>query len=153
MLIWRLKKFNIYREWINTKAYCLIQCRKQRVEHRTLRQTVHYCHRSSVRPNLKTKPLHQNTVRQHKKVEAEHGLKVILWGGLLTYPKKMNAFWKKMAIPGYTTGFSAKDNRFTEVIKTGLHILFCKLPHMHDIFFTFSDILCIFSYYSILPST
>lgn len=28
---------------------------------------------------------------------------------LLTYPKKINAFWKKIAIPGYTTGFSAKD--------------------------------------------
>lgn len=26
---------------------------------------------------------------------------------LLTYPKKMNAFWKKMAIPGYTIGFPA----------------------------------------------
>lgn len=33
--------------------------------------------------------------------------------GQLTYPKKMNAFWKKMAIPGYTTGFSANKNRFT----------------------------------------
>lgn len=33
--------------------------------------------------------------------------------GALTYPKKMNAFWKKMAIPGYTTSFPSKDNRFT----------------------------------------
>lgn len=30
-----------------------------------------------------------------------------------TYPKKMNAFWKKTAMPGYTTGFSARDNTFT----------------------------------------
>lgn len=28
--------------------------------------------------------------------------------GLFTYAKKMNAFWKKMAIPGYTIGFSGE---------------------------------------------
>lgn len=41
---------------------------------------------------------------------------------LLTYPKKMNAFWKKTAIPGYTTGFSVINT-------TDLHGLQCWAVH------------------------
>lgn len=82
---------------------------------------VHHCHRSSVRPNLKTKPLiggQEDSVRDIY-FQTTRGQSVSMslmpdaGGGTPTYPKKMKAFWKKTAMPGYTTGFSARDNRCT----------------------------------------
>lgn len=47
----------------------------------------------------------------------------------------MNAFWKKMAIPGYTTGLSAKDKRFTDVKKMRQCELFYTTPKQYYITF------------------
>lgn len=45
----------------------------------------------------------------------------------------MNAFWKKIAIPGYTMGFSAEDDRFTGyILLFFLHIYDLTVPHVEN---------------------
>ena len=46
-----------------------------------------------------------------------------------TYPKKMKAFWKKIAIPGYTTGFSERDVERDMQIVMYCTFSFCKISN------------------------
>lgn len=70
-----------------------------------------YCHRSSVRPNLKTRPLRrrEGSQSEEKKITTlNRQLTNATTMQLLTHPKKMKAFWKNTAIPGYTVGFAER---------------------------------------------
>lgn len=42
--------------------------------------------------------------------------------GKQSYPKKMNAFWKNTAIPGYTTGFSDKTKTSPSIFGRFKHV-------------------------------
>lgn len=63
---------SITKDWVGEQGAKRSPCTAAVLQKRRL-----HCHKSSVRPNLKTSP-----------------------------PKKMKAFWKNTAIPGYTTSFS-----------------------------------------------